>query len=72
MRHQETIDYARLKNESAATYDGWQAYGRGKLSNILMAKVGHALCCAMSRVQLILFAGPRCPFPAVNGRLLLC
>ena len=38
-RHQEDIDYVRLKNESAATYDGWTAYGRSKLSNILMTKV---------------------------------
>jgi hypothetical protein len=38
-RHQEDIDYLRLKKESAATYDGWTAYGRSKLSNILMTKV---------------------------------
>jgi hypothetical protein len=40
-RHQEDIDYVRLKNESAATYDGWTAYGRSKLSNILMTKVSN-------------------------------
>lgn len=39
MRHPQTIDYAHLKNESAKTYDGWMAYGRSKLSQILMSKV---------------------------------
>jgi hypothetical protein len=39
MRHGDAIDYTRLKNETAATYDGWHAYGRSKLSNILMTKV---------------------------------
>jgi hypothetical protein len=42
MRHPQAIDYARLKNESAETCDKdiWMAYGRSKLSQILMTKVG--------------------------------
>ena len=48
MRHPDAIDYTRLKNESAATYDGWHAYGRSKLSNIFMAKVRTPSCCAVS------------------------
>lgn len=39
MRHGDAIDYTRLKDETAATYDGWHAYGRSKLSNVLMTKV---------------------------------
>jgi NAD(P)-dependent dehydrogenase (short-subunit alcohol dehydrogenase family) len=39
MRHPEAIDYKRLKNETAESYDGWVAYGRSKLSQILMSKV---------------------------------
>jgi hypothetical protein len=35
----DRIDYERLKSETAATYDGMHAYGRSKLSNLLMAKV---------------------------------
>lgn len=37
-RHPEPIDYDALKAASSATYDGWKAYGRSKLSNILFAK----------------------------------
>jgi hypothetical protein len=35
----DSIDYERLTSETAATYDGMHAYGRSKLSNLLMAKV---------------------------------
>ena len=38
MRHSQSIDYSGLAAETAAEYDGWQAYGRSKLSNILAAK----------------------------------
>mmetsp|Transcript_37046 Transcript_37046/g.46355 ORF Transcript_37046/g.46355 Transcript_37046/m.46355 type:complete len:230 (+) Transcript_37046:618-1307(+) len=38
MRHSEPIDYDALSKESAETYNGWHAYGRSKLSNILAAK----------------------------------
>lgn len=38
MRHPVPIDYTALKAASQDTYDGWQAYGRSKLSNILFAK----------------------------------
>ena len=38
MRHPVPIDYIALKSASEDTYDGWQAYGRSKLSNILFAK----------------------------------
>ena len=38
MRHPGPIDYALLKSTNAQNYDGWQAYGRSKLSNILCAK----------------------------------
>ena len=44
MRHPQAIDYTHLKNESAKTYDGWMAYGRSKLSQILMTKVGIPPC----------------------------
>ncbi len=39
MRHPQAIDYTHLKNESVETYDGWMAYGRSKLSQILVSKV---------------------------------
>jgi hypothetical protein len=39
----DSIDYQRLKSKTAATYDGMHAYGRSKLSNLLMAKVTDAL-----------------------------
>ena len=62
MRHQEAIDYKRLKNETAESYDGWVAYGRSKLSQILATKVRpvcrtrggacHVTCCSLSRQAL--------------------
>jgi len=36
--HKDAIDYSRLQNENADTYDGYHAYGRSKLSNVLMVK----------------------------------
>ncbi len=38
MRHGGAIDYKKLQSETAQSYDGWSAYGRSKLSNILCAK----------------------------------
>ena len=38
MRHQGSIDYPGLLAETADTYDGWRAYGRSKLCNILFSK----------------------------------
>ena len=38
MRHSKKINYEELKAETQEQYDGWQAYGRSKLSNILSAK----------------------------------
>lgn len=38
MRHPQRIDYDGLKAETQAQYNGWAAYGRSKLSNILTAK----------------------------------
>ena len=38
LRHGGAIDYSLLKAANAQNYDGWHAYGRSKLSNILCAK----------------------------------
>ncbi len=53
MRHQEAIDYKRLKNETAGSYDGWVAYGRSKLSQILMSKVRTPLQCTTKHVSCV-------------------
>jgi NAD(P)-dependent dehydrogenase (short-subunit alcohol dehydrogenase family) len=37
-RHPQSIDYEELKKAAAENYDGWMAYGRSKLSNILLSK----------------------------------
>jgi hypothetical protein len=60
LRHPEAIDYKRLKNETAESYEiEWMAYGRSKLSQILATKVKtacrtrggacHVMCCSLLR-----------------------
>jgi NAD(P)-dependent dehydrogenase (short-subunit alcohol dehydrogenase family) len=79
MRHQEAIDYKRLKNETAESYDGWVAYGRSKLSQILMSKVRpplSVLCKRAATVRvscrpLTVALGSGGALPAVDRRLLL-
>lgn len=38
MRYPRPLDLAAVKNETADTYNSWDAYGRSKLSNILFAR----------------------------------
>jgi hypothetical protein len=63
LRHPEAIDYKRLKNETAESYEiEWMAYGRSKLSQILATKVRtvcrtrggacHVMCCSLLRQAL--------------------
>lgn len=38
MRYQQPLELDIVTKETPSTYDGWQAYGRSKLSNILFTK----------------------------------
>jgi NAD(P)-dependent dehydrogenase (short-subunit alcohol dehydrogenase family) len=38
MRHTQSIDYDNIRSVTPDNYDGWMAYGRSKLSNILFSK----------------------------------
>ncbi len=60
LRHPGAIDYERLKNETAESYEiEWMAYGRSKLSQILVTKVRAVFstrglgCVAHCRVRLL-------------------
>jgi NAD(P)-dependent dehydrogenase (short-subunit alcohol dehydrogenase family) len=38
MRHPQLIDFAAVTGETEFTYNGWTAYARSKLSNILFSR----------------------------------